>query len=257
MNQTVSFRLVCALAAVSLGALFFSACAGRSPVPPAKSRPEVPGAPRPYKVLGKWYQPLPHARGFQQKGIASWYGKKFHGRKTSSGETYDMYAESAAHKTLPLGTYVRVHNLENHKKIDVRINDRGPFVRGRIIDLSYAAARKIGMVDAGTAAVEIIALGYPVPPGPASAARSDYMPVDFYAGEFTIQIGAFANPGNAEKLKRKLSRTYQNVHIFTDRNEKKAPFKVRVGRCSTLDQAAGFEAALIEKGFRDAFVIAE
>ena len=101
----------------------------------------------------KWYHPVSDARGFKQKGIASWYGKKFHGRKTSSGETYNMYAMTAAHKTLPLGTYVHVKSLDNGNEVMVRINDRGPFVKGRIIDLSAGAARRLGFYKKGTARV--------------------------------------------------------------------------------------------------------
>ena len=92
---------------------------------------------------------MPHANGFTQRGVASWYGKKFHGRKTSSGEVYDMYAMTAAHKTLPLGTWVRVHNRDNGRTLDVRINDRGPFVDNRVIDLSRAAARQLDMLHHG------------------------------------------------------------------------------------------------------------
>ena len=242
--------------------LYLHGCTRVRPLPgPAKPPTKAPAKktekPRPYKVMGKWYQPLPHARGFKQKGIASWYGKKFHGRKTSNGEIYNMYGVTAAHKTLPLGTYVRVRNLKNNKKIDVRINDRGPFVRGRIIDLSYGAAKKMGIVGAGTAPVEVTALGRPMAGKSAAATVPAYMPVDFYSGNFTIQVGAFSNPDNAEKLKRKLSRIYKNAHVVNDLHEKTAPFKVRVGACSTLDQAAKYETRLIQNGFPDAFIIAE
>jgi rare lipoprotein A len=116
-----------------------------------------PNYPKPYKISGKWYQPLPYARGYRERGLASWYGKKFHGRKTANGETYNMYGISAAHKTLPLGTYVTVKNLDNGKTLVVRINDRGPFVKGRIIDLSYGAAKKLGVVGPGTARVDVLA----------------------------------------------------------------------------------------------------
>ncbi|MBW1867285.1 MAG: septal ring lytic transglycosylase RlpA family protein [Deltaproteobacteria bacterium] len=259
MNRQNRVSLFLILVACTLVLLYLHGCTRVRPLPGPPSKPpaKAPGQPRPYKVMGKWYQPLPHARGFQQKGIASWYGKKFHGRKTSSGEIYNMYAVTAAHKTLPLGTYVRVHNLKNHKKIDVRINDRGPFVRGRIIDLSYGAAKKMGIVGAGTAPVEIIALGRPMAQKSTTATAPAYMPIDFYSINFTIQVGAFSNPGNAAKLKLKLSRIYENAHVVNDQHEKKAPFKVRVGTCSTLDQAAKYETRLIQNGFPDAFIIAE
>ena len=112
----------------------------------------------PYKVLGKRYIPMKSARGFKQKGVASWYGKKFHGRRTSSGEIYDMFKMTAAHPTLPLPTYVRVTNLDTKKRIIVKVNDRGPFLHGRIIDLSYAAAHKLGIARKGTGRVRIKAI---------------------------------------------------------------------------------------------------
>ncbi len=112
----------------------------------------------PYKVFGKRYIPMKSARGFKQKGVASWYGAKFHGRRTSSGEIYDMFKMTAAHPTLPLPTYVRVTNLDTKKQIVVKVNDRGPFLHGRIIDLSYAAAYKLGIARKGTGRVHIKAI---------------------------------------------------------------------------------------------------
>ena len=157
---------------IKMGMLLpFTACSKKdiAPMPPYE------GAPRPYRVNGDWYQPLASARAFRERGLASWYGKDFHGKKTSSGEVYDMYAMTAAHKILPLGTYVRVRNLENGRVADVRINDRGPFVRGRIIDLSYTAARKLGVVGPGTARVEVTALGAV---GTGGSGAEKYVPVD-------------------------------------------------------------------------------
>jgi rare lipoprotein A len=217
--------------------------------------PGEPGYPKPYKVLGKWYQPLPHSKGFRQRGLASWYGRDFHGKKTSNGEIYNMYAMTAAHKTLPLGTYVRAHNLENNQKVVVRINDRGPFVRGRIIDLSYAAAKEIGLVGPGTAEVEVVALGRPSSSG--SGSGSSYVSSDYYSGNFTFQVGAFVDRENAERLKRKLDRTYQNAHITVYNNGVDIFYRVRVGKASTLEQAMEYEAYLIRNGFPDAFVVAE
>ncbi len=220
--------------------------------PPPKQKP---GHPKPYKVFGKWYQPLPDAKGFRQHGIASWYGKDFHGKKTSNGEIYDMYAMTAAHKTLPLGTHVRVHNLENGSKVDVRINDRGPFVRGRIIDLSYTAAKKIGIVGPGTADVEIYALGSPSMTD-GGTSRS-YVQSDLYSGNFTFQVGAFLNRDNAERLKRELAQTFKNAHITVYDNGEQIYYRVRVGKVSNLKQADQYEAYLIQNGFPDAFVVAE
>ena len=223
----------------------------------AKPPPTSSNYPKPYVALGKRYQPLPHASGFTQSGKASWYGKKFHGRKTASGEIYNMYAISAAHKTLPLGTYVRVHNRNNGKEIVVRINDRGPFVRGRIIDLSYEAAKRLGIVGPGTAPVKIVALGKSVQPETKSESGRSYIPDDYYTGNFTIQIGAFSDRNNAERLKQKLDRSYKNVHIIPYYIGNEVLYRVRVGKCSTLEEAVKYEEFLIQNEFSDAFTIAE
>ena len=223
----------------------------RSQPPP----PSKPGHPKPYKVLGKWYQPLPHSEGFRQSGIASWYGRDFHGKKTSNGEIYDMYAMTAAHKTLPLGTYVQVYNRENSRSIVVRINDRGPFVRGRIIDLSYTAAKDIGIVGPGTARVEVVALGRPASSG--GSATSTYVQEDYYSGIFTFQVGAFLKRENAERQKRELAQKYKNAHITVYDRGDKIFYRVRVGRFTTLDEAVRMEEVLIQDGFPDAILVAE
>lgn len=234
-----------------------SGCATRVPAPipePGTPRP-APGIPKPYKVFGKWYHPMGDAGGYQEKGIASWYGSDFHGKKTSNGETYNMYAMTAAHKTLPLGTVVRVHNLENGRKTEVRVNDRGPFVRGRIIDLSYSAAKELGVVGPGTAPVEVVALGTPAPSK--NGGPPVYIPGDYYSGNFTIQIGAFTIQENAQRLKTKLSSTYKNVHITPYDDGRQTFYRVRLGRCNTLDLAQEYEDQMIKKGFEGAFVVAE
>ena len=199
-------RFICGATVIAAFLWFISGCTTSEPAPPQPA-----SYPKPYKVFGKWYQPLPDSKGFRQRGIASWYGKNFHGKKTSNGEIYDMYAMTAAHKTLPLGTYVRVKHLENKKELEVRINDRGPFVRGRIIDLSYRAAKLLGIVGPGTADVEIVALGTPATTD--GGAGPTFVQGDYYSGNFTFQVGAFANRENAERLKRKLDEQYQNAHI--------------------------------------------
>jgi len=219
--------------------------------------PTPPGYPKPYKIGKNWYKPLPHARGFSQRGKASWYGRKFHGRKTANGETYDMYAMTAAHKTLPFGTYISVCNLKNNRKIEVRVNDRGPFIRSRILDLSYTAAKKLGIVGPGTAEVEIVALGAMAQPKqPGSTARS-YIPGNYYQGNFTVQIGAFSEVKNAQRLKQKLGRSYGNAYITICYDGHGALYRVRVGRFSTLEQADKHEESMIQNGFKDAFAIAE
>jgi rare lipoprotein A len=228
-------------------------CAGRMPSPQPPP-PGEPGYPKPYKVLGKWYQPLPHSEGFRQNGVASWYGREFHGKKTSNGEFYDMHAMTAAHKTLPLGTYVRVHNLENNRSTVVRINDRGPFVHGRIIDLSYAAADDIGIVDSGTARVEVVALGKAVSAGGTSPA---YRAEDYSHGNFTFQVGAFLNRDNAERQMRQLEQRYKNAHITVYDRGDQIFYRVRVGRFSTLEEAVQHEEILIRDGFPDPMLVAE
>ncbi len=174
-------------------------------VPPSRH-----GNPESYRVLGRTYHVLKTARGFRQRGIASWYGMKFHGHRTSSGEIYDMYAMTAAHKTLPLPTWVRVTNLANGRSVVVKVNDRGPFHEGRIIDLSYAAAAKLRMLGRGTAPVEIVALApdgresAPAPHRPASPSR----PSSAVKGGRYLQAGAFASLLNARSLQRRLQRRY-------------------------------------------------
>ena len=166
-----------------------------------------------------------------------------------------MYAMTAAHKTLPLGTYVRVHNLENDRQMEVRINDRGPFVRGRIIDLSYTAAKKLGLVGPGTAKVEIVVLGTPA----ITDGGTDriYVQGDYYTGNFTFQVGAFTNRENAERLQRKLDEPYKNAHITVYDRGDKIFYRVRVGAFKTLEEAARNEVVLIQDGFPDAFMVAE
>ncbi len=147
-----------------LSILLLTACSHKpntSNLAGAIPRDELPspyGNPNNYKALGKTYKVMPSSKGYKEKGIASWYGKDFHGKRTSSGTPYDMHAYSAAHKTLPIPTYVRVTNLENGKNLILRVDDRGPFVSGRIIDLSYKAAHQLGVVGKGTAQVEVEAL---------------------------------------------------------------------------------------------------
>jgi len=236
--------------------LFFnSGCAKKPPSSPV-------GYPKPYKINGKWYQPIPHATGFSQRGTASWYGKQFHGKKTASGEIYNMYSMTAAHKTLPLGTYVRVQNLSNKRRLVVRINDRGPFVRGRIIDLSYTAAKKLGIVGPGTAPAKITALGTVAQTGSGSPERSDrtnrsYIPVDYYRGNFTFQIGAFRNRENAENQKLELAKKYRNAHIKIYNSGGGIYYRVRVGRFSNLKQAQEYEKILVRAGYKNAIIVAE
>ena len=231
---------------IVMAGLLLQACASAPP-------PTPKGHPKPYRVDGTWYKPMPDAKGFSQKGIASWYGKKFHGRKTSSGEVYNMYALTAAHKTLPLGTWVRVRRVDTGKLVVVRVNDRGPFVHGRIIDLSYTAAKQLGMVGPGTASVEVVALGQ----RRESASGDTYVPLDYYSGEFTFQVGAFSSRENAERLRAKLDRRYANAHVTPYDRGDAVFYRVRVGRCNDLATAEEYERRLAANGYPDVFIVAE
>ena len=250
-------KRICCL--IILGGMLIAGVYGctRSTVPSSSRPPSAatppPSSAKPYKALGQWYQPLPDARGFKQTGIASWYGDDFHGKKTSSGEIYDMHAESAAHKTLPLGTIVRVRNLDNNREMEIRINDRGPFVTGRVIDLSYACASKLGVLGPGTAPVELVAVGTTALAASSGAGSKDF----YYQGNFTIQVGAFSDRNNAERLKAKLEKSYQNAHIQSYDNGRDIFYRVRVTKCSSLEQAVQNEKMLASGGYDGAFAVAE
>ena len=198
------------------------------PVPRTEPR-SARGNPPFYEVYGRRYYVMGEARGYRERGVASWYGTKFHGRSTSSGEPYDMYAMTAAHKTLPLPTYVRVTHLGNGRSIVVRVNDRGPFVGERIIDLYYAAAVKLGMHVDGTALVEVTALM----PGesaevPVAASRS--AEVREGPQRIWLQAGAFSEEGNAERLRDSLAaRGIDNVIVLKDSGSGPNLYRVRVG----------------------------
>lgn len=236
-----------------IGLLFFLLSCAAPEERPATS----PGYPKPYKIGKRWYQPLKHASGFRERGMASWYGRKFHGRKTANGEIYNMYALTAAHRTLPLGTYVRAHNLNNGKMVDVRINDRGPFVRGRVIDLSYKAALQIGLMGPGTAPVEIVALGSVKEREVGGKVQRSLVPRDYSVGDFTVQVGAFKDKKNAEGLRNKLALTHENTHIVVYESPKDGTFyRVRVGNCKRLNKAREYEKMLETAGYADAMVVA-
>jgi rare lipoprotein A len=208
-------------------------------------------------VNGECYYPLPDSMGFIETGKASWYGEAFHGRATSSGETYDMNKKTAAHKTLPLGTYVKVLNLENNKSTIVRINDRGPFVKGRIIDLSYGAAKEIGIAVPGLADVKVIALGKSLGEVPSEQGNITLLDLkDFETGEFTVQVGAFRDKNNALALaeRLKINFDYVNVREYVDENAK-VFFRVHASKSNTLARAWELEKKLEEMGFTGAFVL--
>jgi rare lipoprotein A len=244
----------------------FAGCGWRPEVrharPPVKrivlhEEPEAKPPPS-YVVHGVRYYPLPDADGYVETGKASWYGHPFHGRTTSNGETYDMYALTAAHKTLPFNTHVSVENPVNGKAIVVRINDRGPFVKGRIIDLSYAAASRIGLVEPGVAQVRVTALAPQIAVQTRPGERSS--PVvearDLRAGEFTVQVGAFLERKNATDLAERLGVIFDHVKVtvYVDPWERTL-HRVRVSRSNSLDEAGKLEKKLVEMGFVGAFVV--
>jgi len=212
---------------------------------------------KPYVVNGERYYPIPDAEGFVQFGKASWYGKKFHGRPTANGETFDMYKKTAAHKTLPLGTWVRVVNLATKKEIVLRINDRGPFVKGRVIDLSYAAAKEFGLVGPGVAKVKVVALGKEVGTMQSPLGVRPVIEVqDLKHGEFTVQVGAFKDRRNALRLADRLEVIFDYVEISVNEDPDKGMlYRVRVSKSGTLEVAGKVEEKLEQMGFDQAFIV--
>ena len=215
---------------------------------------DLKGHQKPYTVNGRRYEPLRNYHGFVQEGMASWYGDKFHGKLTSNGERYDMYAMTAAHKTLPLGVYVRVTNRNSGKSAVVRVNDRGPFVDDRVIDLSYAAAKQLGVVGPGTAPVRLEALGYSPDgsdPSPAGQPRT------FAISGYSVQIGAFGMRGNAERLAAELRARYGTAEVKESLVDGRRFFRVRVGNFSSLETAEAAVATLQRDGYGKGMVVAQ
>jgi len=227
---------------------------GPKHIPTGKPGKVPSGTYKPYRVGGKTYYPLPSSEGFQETGYASWYGPNFHGKKTASGERYNMYSLTAAHKILPMNTYVRVKNLDNGRSLVVRINDRGPFARNRIIDLSYTAAKKLGIVGPGTAKVRITALGE------ARLARNGRLlytnKPDFKHGDFYVQVGAFRNASNAYALRERLSDRYKTVKVAKGYTKGLLYYKVQIDAPNNYNLARDFEKRIEETGFPAAFLVA-
>ncbi len=212
------------------------------------------GTYKPYKIGGRTYYPLPSSKGFVETGYASWYGPNFHGKRTANGERYNMYAMTAAHKILPMNTYVRVENLKNKRSVVVRINDRGPFVRNRVIDLSYAAAKKLGIVGPGTAKVRLVALGEV---GSISGDIVTFKKApDFMHGDFYVQVGAFVSRGNAFKLRNRLREHYKGVTVVKAYTNGCSYYKVRIDAPNDYKLAKKFERKIEESGFPQAFLVA-
>lgn len=176
---------------------------------------------------------------YTEDGIASWYGAPFDGRRTSDGETYDMHDLTAAHRTLPFNSIVRVTNLINGKQVNVRINDRGPFVANRVIDLSYSAARAIGMLGPGTAEVRLDVIGGPDP----------------NTGFFGVQVGAFEQKENADRLRKELSVQYAPVSISEFDSPRGVYYRVRAGRLPSESAAQELAVQIQTKDGRAAFVV--
>lgn len=209
---------------------------------------------KPYEEFGVSYTPLLDHEGFVDKGLASWYGKKFHGRKTSNGETYDMYAMTAAHKTLPLGIFVRVENQSNGRSEVVRVNDRGPFVAGRVIDLSYAAANVLGVVGPGTAPVIVTALGYQHPSADGSVTYS--LPPSIDRGPFAVQVGAFTQLQNGQRLRNTLQQRYGYADIRQAQINGQLFYRVRAGKYSSLTDARQAQQDFLQAGYGAGFIVA-
>jgi rare lipoprotein A len=233
-----------------------------------KVEPLHRGTSRPYTVMGKNYTPMTALAPYKARGVASWYGRRYHGKMTSSGELYDMYGMSAAHTTLPIPSYVRVTNLANGRSVVVRVNDRGPFIDSRLIDLSYTAAHKLGILNGGSAMVEVESI-LPGETAPVVAAQPDAapgavvtvlqrepepaasplplpdpqpvaatpVPVTRDAGGYYLQLGAFGSQENAEtflaKAKTQIDWLAQAMHIYT----RDGLFRIHAGPYVTSQEA--------------------
>ena len=211
---------------------------------------------RPYIVYGKTYYPLRDANGYKERGVASWYGKKFHGRRTSSGEPYDMYAMTAAHKTLPLPSYVQVQNLKNGRSVIVRVNDRGPFIDNRIIDLSFSAATKLGIVGTGTGIVEVALVGAATTelpdPAPTPTGQTPAPP------RLYLQVGAFTSRENAANLQSRLRPAQLGPIFITSKFQGNVRmFRVRVGPLASVAESDRLVQRAMEYGIADAHIVIE
>lgn len=232
-------------------------------IPDAVPRPEprsAGGNPDTYSVLGRTYRVMSSHEGYVERGIASWYGTKFHGRTTSNGEIYSMYKMTAAHTRLPLPSYVQVTNLENGRSIIVRVNDRGPFHPNRIIDLSYVAAKKLGIASKGTGLVEVRSIDPHTWDGslqPPPRQRSSYPATVNSSNTLFIQAGAFSSRQNAEQLQQRLralmpSRSVQLAFADTDQL-----YRVRIGPLQTVEEADKLAEVISNNGYPDPYVVIE
>jgi len=203
---------------------------------------------RPYAVFGRDYVPATSLRPYKERGIASWYGRKFHNSKTATGETYDMYAMTAAHPTLPLPSYARVTSVATGKSVIVRVNDRGPFHPGRVIDLSFAAAYRLGIAQKGSGEVDVESLlpaeappviaATPLPQvGTVDAAPAAVVPIGQEPGGYMVQLGAFANNANAQNFAAHVANQTTGVTVEAKVRQVDGLFRVFVGPYPTRDDA--------------------
>ncbi len=198
-----------------------------------------------YEVFGEWYTVMQTSDGYKERGVASWYGNKFHGRPTASREPYDMHAMTAAHKTLPIPTYVRVRNLSNNKSVIVRVNDRGPFVGNRIIDLSYSAALKLDMIRSGTSLVEVEAISFDKPNSGGQDAR-----------QLFAQVGAFGSRESADRQVTAL-RAGGISKVFVLKDATGNLYRVRIGPIKDVVQYDLVVDELHELGITDPYLITD
>ncbi len=230
--------------------LLLTACSRHRTV----ERPDLPPSQRPYAVGGERYEPLPTHEGYREDGLASWYGEKWQGRKTSSGEPFEMDGMTAAHKTLPLGVYVKVTLRRTGREVIVRINDRGPFVRDRVIDLSRGAARALGCEVQGVVPVRVEALGY-LANGAGGEVR--YVPLpDYGVGTFTVQVASFGQAENARRLAADLQSRYGTATIQEAIINGTHFYRVQAGRYGSLRQAEEARKKFGANGFPGSFVVA-
>ena len=237
-------------------------------VTPVREPIGVAGNRSPYVVNGVSYKVLKGVKGYRERGHASWYGTKFHGRKTANGEVYNMYAMSAAHKTLPLPSYAKVTNLDNGRSIVVRVNDRGPFVPGRIIDLSYTAAQKLGYIDKGVARVEVVALDPQSLPSASQtlavekdAAARQALPEDasFKLPENTyLQVGAYSSPAQADEIRGQLAAAFgYPVSVSPVESGGKTLYRVRIGPIAQQRALAALRESVEQKALGQPQVVVD
>lgn len=285
-----SLSLLIKFSCLLLISLFFTACSSQSSryalkndtgpdryidhqnVPDAVPRIEQKsrGGNKNYRVNGKNYRVLNSSAGYKQRGIASWYGKKFHGHRTSNGEIYDMYQMSAAHKSLPLPSYVRVTHLKNGKSVILRVNDRGPFHRNRLIDLSYVAAKKLGITATGTGIVEIEAINpkqYLSKKNSSKQRSSGHLknrakfrnnPASSDSNyQVFLQVGAFSQHQNAESLQNRIGNLSLPYSTKVEFDASQNLYKVKLGPFASVDAADTVSETLYQHQIDKAYIVVD